>query len=245
MKTALSLLLFLLIFNPLQAQKDTSKINLLVITGGPTIRYHIDLVPSSFYGLFAGQEDLEWTHASMAEAALQTDRLHTFDVLLFYNRDDTLSHDSRKKLMEFAASGKGIVVLHHSLGNFNHWEWWWKELAGAKYQMKDEEGYPKSGYKQGESIGFIPQKDHYLAETLGEFSIIDEAYNKLWISEEVEVIYSTRNENSDGPLVWVSPYTQSRVLVIQPGHDATAHNDPNYQSLIHHSIRWVAGRTQD
>lgn len=223
-------------------ESKSKKVNLLVITGGPTLRHHIDLVPTSFYGLFMGVKDLSWTHATYDEAAFQSDKLNDFDVILFYNRSDSLTEKSKQNLTKFLESGKGLIVLHHSLGSYNDWEWWWKEVVGGKYQMKETDTTPKSDYKQGESIKMIPQKKHPITESVGEFYFEDETYKKLWISEKANILYKTDNPTSDGPTVWISPYKKSKVIVIQPGHAAPAHSNENYKKLIYRSILWASDK---
>ncbi len=247
-RISIPLLILCLYINPLFSQsssdnKDT--VNLLVITGGPTLRHQIDLVPTSFYSLFMDKKNLQWDHATRDEAALQSGNLQNYDVLLFYNRSDSISDSSKKNLRNFLESGKGLIVLHHALGSYNDWEWWYKDVIGAKYQMNETEQYPKSDFLQGETIKMIPAKEHPFSVGLGEFTLTDETYKKLWISDQVEVLYETDNETSDGPTVWISPYSKSRVLVIQPGHAASAHLNENYQKLIYNAVFWANGNSME
>ena len=230
----------LISFSQYNDEDESQSINLLVVTGGQTLRSQIDLVPTSFYNIFTESTSLKWDHATQDEAAFQSERLLEYDVILLYNRSDTLSTSSKMNLKGFLEAGKGLIVLHHSLGSYNQWDWWYKQVVGAKYQMKDSEAYPKSDYLQGEVIKMIPVKEHPITSEIGEFTITDETYKKLWISDEVEVLYRTDNKSSDGPTVWIGPYKESRVLVIQPGHDASAHLDDHYQKLIRQAIYWVS-----
>lgn len=218
---------------------NSDSLELLVVTGGPTFRHQIDLVPTSFYTLFMGYDKLIWTHATYDEAAFQTEGLDNYDVILMYNRSDSLSDESRQNLKNYLESGKGLIVLHHALGSYNNWEWWWKEVVGGKYQMKENNKFSKSDYKLGESINMIPQKEHAITNAVKRFNFVDETYKDLWISKKVEILYRTDNPNSDGPTMWISPYKKSKVVVIQPGHANTAHLDNNYKSLIYQAILWV------
>jgi len=218
----------------------SDSIKLLVVTGGPTFRHQVDLVPTSFYTLFMGYDNLIWDHATYDEAAFQTKRLDNYDVILMYNRSDSLSDESEQNLKKYLESGKGMIVLHHALGSYNNWEWWWKEVVGGKYQMKESNKFPKSDYKLGELINMIPQKDHAITNKVNSFSFVDETYKDLWISKEVEILYRTDNPNSDGPTMWISPYKNSKVVVIQPGHANTAHLDKNYKSLVYQAILWAS-----
>lgn len=133
----------------LAAASDT--VGVLVVTGGPAHYHRTELVPASFYTLLEGRPHLAWDHATDDEAAFASDLRERYDVVLFYNRSDSLSSAARDNLRTFVESGKGVVVLHHALGSYNGWPWWWREVVGGKYQMKEGD-VPASTFKQGERI---------------------------------------------------------------------------------------------
>ena len=56
------------------------------------------------------------------------------------------------------------------------------------------------------------------------------------------MLLQTTNPTSDGPVVWISPYSKSRVVYIELGHDRLAHNNPDYRELVHRAILWAGGR---
>ncbi len=225
-------------------ESGSDSLSLLVVTGGPTLRYHIDLVPSSFYTLFEGYDNISWDHASSDEAAFQSDKLTNYDILVMYNRSDSLSEKSKQCLKAFVESGKGVVILHHALGSYNDWNWWWQDVVGGKYQMKDAENFSKSDYKLNENIGAYPVENHPITKAIGSFHLKDETYKKLWISPKVKVLYKTDNPSSDGPIAWISPYSSSRVVVIQPGHANLAHKNKSYRLLVYNAIIWSGGRSE-
>lgn len=226
------------------AGSASDSLKLLVVTGGPTLRHHIDLVPSSFYTLFEGYDNIKWDHASSDEAAFQSDKLASYDVLVMYNRSDSLSEKSRQNLRSFVENGKGVIILHHALGSYNNWRWWWHDVVGGKYQMKDTEDLPKSDYKLPEHILVDVVVNHPITAIVGSFDLKDETYKKLWISPAVKILFKTDNPTSDGPIAWISPYAKSRVIVIQPGHTSTAHQNEKYRSLIYNAIIWSSGRLE-
>jgi len=228
---------------PLFAESDSASLKLLVVTGGPTLRHQIDLVPSSFYTLFEGYDNITWDHASSDEAAFQSDKLPNYDVLVMYNRSDSLSRESMQNLRSFVESGKGIVILHHALGSYNDWRWWWHDVVGGKYQMKDAGNLPKSEYKLDEHISVKTVATHPITSAVGDFHLNDETYKKLWISPAARILYETENPTSDGPIAWISAYSRSRVIVVQPGHTALAHKNADYRSLVYNAIIWSSGRS--
>jgi type 1 glutamine amidotransferase len=75
-----------------------------------------------------------------------------------------------------------------------------------------------------------------------EFHLIDETYKGMWIDPKATILLRTDHPTSDGPVAWISPYTKSRVVTIQPGHDHMTQDHPNYRQLVKNAILWAAGK---
>ena len=172
----------------------------------------------------------------MDEAAFEHDIKDEYDVVVLFNRSDTLSERAASNLVEFVESGRGLVVLHSGLSSYNGWDWWWRDVVGGKYQYAGVGNTPASGFSQGERIEFQVVSDHPITEAIGAFAMTDELYSGLGISRDARILYRTENPNSDGPLVWIGPHQRSRVIVIQPGHDASAYGNEEFRALIRECI---------
>ena len=85
-------------------------------------------------------------------------------------------------------------------------------------------------------------KKHPVTEGLSGFVIEDETYKGMWISPKVQVLLTTGNPTSDGPLAWLGRHPKARLVYIQLGHGSLAHRNPNYQRLVRNAIGWAAGR---
>jgi len=216
----------------LEAVKPAPGPRLLVVTGGHPYE-------TSFYKLF---DDFEWSHAVSNVEAFRKDIRETCDVLVLYDMQNDLPEPGRRNLRDFVESGKGLVVLHHALDNYNNWPWWWREVVGGKYQLKPDGNLPGSTYKHDQELIVRPAAKHPILAGIGEFHIQDETYKRLWISPEVKVLLTTDHPDSDGPVAWISPYAKSRVAVIQLGHDHWSHQHPAYRRLVKNAVNWGAGR---
>lgn len=217
-------------------KKILGPLRILVVTGGHP-------VPTSFYTLFEGYDDIVWDHATSDEAAFASDLRENYDVLVIFNRSDSISMTAQRNLKDFLDSGKGVVVMHSALGSYNEWKWWWHDVVGGKYQMKDTDAMRKSDYKLNEHIVTKVAAEHPITSAVGDFELCDdETYKGLWISPQAKIIYQTDNSTSDGPIVWINPHSKSRVIVIQPGHVPAAHRDVKYRALVYNSIVWAGGR---
>jgi type 1 glutamine amidotransferase len=220
-------------FTPSQPRADP--VRTLLITGGHDHE-------TSFYTLFHGYEDLARVPVTSSATAFQGDLRDKFDVLIMYDFSRDLTETGKKNLREFVESGKGIVVLHHALLNYQEWPWWYEEVVGGSYRLKRDGDIPSSNYKGNQKISVALEGEHPITRGLESFRVLDETYKHMWISRKVRPLLTTDNPNGDRLLAWVGPCTTSRVLAIQLGHGPTVFSHPAYRTLVHNSILWAAGR---
>ena len=209
-------------------------VKVLVVTGGH------DHEPS-FYSLF---EDARF--ASTVDphpGAFSGDFRERADVLVLYDMvPDIGDEKKRDNLQAFVESGKGVVVLHHAIGDNNTWPWWYQEVVGGRYLFRPEGGMPASTFKHDERIRVKVVKKHPVTDGLTDFTIQDETYKGMWISPKAEILLTTDNPTSDGPVAWLGLHPKARVVYLQLGHASAAFHDPNYQRLVRNAIVWAAGR---
>ena len=204
-------------------------LRVLLVTGGH------DHEPS-FYSVFAQQKDIV-TNVNPHPVAYNG-RLDRYDVIVMYDMVQDMPEAQKTRLKAFAESGKGLVVLHHAVVSFENWPWY-REAIGAQYFEK------KSTYKHDVEMTVEPVTQHPITRGLAKFRINDETYKGMWMSDKNTVLLRTNDPTSDGPVAWVSPYTQSRVVTIQLGHSSLAHNSPEWRTLVRNAILWAGGRLKN
>jgi type 1 glutamine amidotransferase len=207
----------------------------LLITGGHDHE-------TSFYTLFHGYEDLARMPVTSSTAAFQSDLRGKYDVLIMYDFSRDLTETGKKNLRSFVESGKGIVVLHHALLNYQAWPWWYEDVVGGSYRLQREGDIPSSTYKGDQKIFVAPEGEHPITRALGPFQVVDETYKHMWFSRKARPLLITDNPNGDRFLAWIGPCATSRVVAIQLGHGPTVFSHPAYRALIHNAILWSAGR---
>ena len=217
------------------AKTEPKPLQLLVVTGGHEY-------PTTFYTVFEGAEDLHWDHAVSNHEAFRNDIRSKYDVLVLYDLSNEITDSEKTHLRNFVESGKGIVVLHHAIADYQNWEWWYKEVVGGKYLLQAEGSMPASTYLHGQEQCVKVVAKHPITARLGAMHLWDETYKGMWISPDVQVLLRSDNPTSDGPVAWVSPYPNSRVAYIELGHGETAHLYPPYRTLVQDAIRWSAGK---
>jgi type 1 glutamine amidotransferase len=214
--------------------KDKDAVRALLVTGGHDHE-------ASFYAVFEGQRDIR-VNVDPHPAAFRAGLAQRYDVLVVYDMLQDLPEERKNNLRAFVESGKGLVVLHHALANFQNWEWWWKEAVGARYVLKEEPGLPASTYLHDVEMNVTPAAGHPIVKGLPPMRIHDEAYKGLWRAPGLQVLLTTDHPASDAAVAWIGPHPKSRVAVIQLGHGREAHENPWFRRLVRQAILWSAGR---
>ena len=217
---------------PATARRAEQPIRTLVVTGGHDHE-------ASFYTLFEGREVRATINPH--PIAFEQDLRSRFDVLVLYDMVQTIEEKQRRNLKDFVESGKGMVVLHHAIADYNDWPWW-REVVGGRYLLKPDGEKPASEYRHDVEQNVTAVADHPVTRGLAPMHFVDETYKGLWISPEVNVLLRSDAASSDGPVAWISGYTKSRVIYIELGHDRQAHLYPPYRQLVRNAIVWAAGR---
>jgi type 1 glutamine amidotransferase len=218
-------------------QPSHTPIRVLLVTGGH------DHEPS-FYSVFEGQPEMS-VNVDPHPGAFRGDPRERYDVIVLYDfvQVDQIEEARRRNLQQFVESGKGLVVLHHALCNYNSWEWWWRDVAGVRYLQRAEGNRAASTYKHDERLRITPSGSHPVLRGVEAIEITDETYKGLWLAPSNKVLLTTDNPTSDGPLAWISAYDKSRVVVIQPRHGREVHLSPRYRRVVRNAVVWSAGQS--
>jgi type 1 glutamine amidotransferase len=151
-----------------------------------------------------------------------------------------LSDTERKNFQDFVADGKGVIVLHHAIADYNNWPWFYEQIAGGKYFLKAEKGHPASTYKHDVELFVEAVAKHPVLGDIGPMHIIDEGYKFRWISPKATILLKTKHEESDDALAWVMPHDKARLVTIVLGHDKQAHVHDGFRKLVKNAIDWSA-----
>jgi type 1 glutamine amidotransferase len=209
-------------------------LRVLVVTGGHDY-------PTSFYTVFEGRPEWRWTHALSNEEAFARAIVSRFDVLVLYDFSQKLGAEGKDNLRAFAEAGKGIVVLHHAIADYQDWPWF-EELVGGRYLLKDEGEWKTSTYRHDLELLVKPAGSHPIVDPVGPLQLVDETYKGMRISAKVTPLLEIDHPDGDRYVGWVSPYEPSRVVYLQLGHDERAHGSAAYRDLVRNAILWSAGR---
>lgn len=164
--------------------------------------------------------------------------LDRVDVLV-WSANQPISSATRKALIDFANSGKGIIALHpgtwYAWNNFPEWN---AQVVGGGTRGHD---------KLGPYTVKVTNPDSPITKGVTpSFEITDELYNYNPdpAATPIEVLATATSPNTGKtfPQVFIVKHPKSRVVGITLGHDARAHDLPEYQTLLKNAVNWAAGK---
>jgi type 1 glutamine amidotransferase len=216
----------------------TRALRLLVVTGGhpydePAFRAMLDALPG-----------IAWTEARYPEAADAFAAGH--DALLFYDFRQTLSDAQRAALLNTLRRGIGAVFLHHSIHSQIDWPEYRRIVGGFWSDRPFEMDGATIGPSQacaGQQVEVrVVDRAHPITAGMDGWSWTEEPYARFWVDPAARVLLEAEHQPADRALAWCHRYENSRVVYLQPGHDAIAFGHPQYRLLLERSIRWSVDR---
>lgn len=165
--------------------------------------------------------------------------------------------------------GFGLVFLHHAIAGWPLWPEYGEIIGGRfLYRPGDVRGRrsPDSGYRHAVAHRVHVVQDHPVVDGVErDFPLTDELYLYEVFSDSVipllrsdypfdrdhfysaEQAVTGRLYSNEGwehlpgsNLVgWVKHYRNSPVVYLQPGDDAIAYENQNFQRLLENALRWV------
>ncbi len=161
------------------------------------------------------------------------------DVLLLCNNQPVNDTGTRKAIFEFVNTGHGIILAHATLWyNWKDWPEYNLQIAGGGSNGHDQ---------YGEFHVNVTESDHPVTKGVErQFAIKDERYyyQPDVAGPGIIVLANSNAEGSDKvyPSVFIVKHPKARIVSIALGHDAAAHELPEYQLLLRNAVKWVAGK---
>jgi type 1 glutamine amidotransferase len=181
-----------------------------------------------------------------------------FDVLILNDQTEWTSNPSKEppstslhapdksqrgNIETAVKAGKGVVVMHHALGDNNSWPWWYQQVTGGLLVLDDSNGMKKTTISKNISIDVKPVGDHPILIGVKPFHLAGEnGYKGMWQSSNITPLLQTTSAGSDKTIAWVGTSATSRVVCIQPGAAGQTYRNDNFKRFVRNSILWCAGR---
>ena len=222
---------------------EREPLQVLIVTGG----HDFDRKP--FFAMFEAMPGIQWKEAIQPSAndLWTEDESRKYGVIVLYDMVQEISEGQKQNLVRLLKEeGKGLVGLHHCIGDYQDWPEFRRILGGRYYLSKRrEEGIE---YQQGEFLHDqrftvqIAVRTHPITEGLKDFEIDDETYKGFYVNPGVTTLLRVDHPKSGPVIGWEHEYGKARVAYIQPGHGPTAYSNPNYRRLVENAINWAGRR---
>ena len=216
------------------------------VAGLPMNKRHVLIVgggSSHDFGRWFNQADSETLRALGNVEVTYTEQvdqiapqLAGIDVLYLSNNQPMTNQVLRDAIFQFVSSGKGLLLVHPALWyNWKDWPEYNRVLVG---------GGAKSHDKYGEFDVTVGDSSHPIMKGVSKnFKITDELYHfvKDAHGSPIKALASGKGPESDSvfPVVWTVQPPKGRVVCITLGHDAKAHEHPDYKRILQNSLLWV------
>jgi type 1 glutamine amidotransferase len=171
---------------------------------------------------------------------LDSSAIDAYDVIVFNFMNWEVpapGEKAKKKLQDFVASGKGLVMVHFSCGAWQDWPQF-VEIAGRVWDPK------LRGHDPHGKFTVTPVNDaHPVTKGMKPFETTDELYTCLAGNTPVEILATARSvvDQKDYAMAFVLKYGKGRVFHSPLGHDARALDNEAVGALFRRGAVWAAG----
>ncbi len=147
----------------------------------------------------------------------------------------SLSPAGRRTIEKHLEVGGGLLGLHTASICFDDWPAW-GDLLGAAWRWERSHHPPMA------RIDVRPTGRHPIVAGLSPFAVVDELYQELDISPDMQVIAEGRLAgDSWKPVGMVKQTGRGRSVYLSLGHDVASLDEPEHARLIARAARWAAG----
>ncbi|MCL2116958.1 MAG: ThuA domain-containing protein [Planctomycetaceae bacterium] len=223
--------------------EEEKTLNILIVTGG----HGFD--EKTFYGIF---DQMPGIHYDKISLPADMDRLapgleKEYDVLLTYDMNQfPVTEEQMENYARLIKAGMPLLVLHHSFCAYPNWAEY-RKIAGGTWLYKpaeiDGKEWKVSSGKGNVSLVIdVADKNHPITQGIDSFTVVDEAYQDIYIRSDVHVLLSTSNPEASPKVAWVDRYGEGAVFTLLLGHDKNTYENPSYQKLLQQGIQWLASQ---
>lgn len=224
------------------AAETPRPLRVLLVTGG----HGYDT--NEFLQVFRDNPEITFTHVvqPQAQAWLAADQAASWDVAVLYDMWQPIGETARANFVARLKEGKGLVVTHHAIANYQAWPEY-AQIIGARYYLEPtvRDGVRKERSKWLHDVKVpvrIADPNHPVTRGITDFEIHDETYILFDVHAGVTVLLTTDAPTSQPTLAWAKTYEAARVVYLQLGHDHLAYANPMYRKVLANAIRWAGRR---
>ena len=196
----------------------------------------IERVPMAMSAL--GPKGINFTYSDNLNS-LNKKYLDLFDAVLLYANWDSIPPPQEKALIDYVASGKGLIAVHCASYCFRNSPELVKMMGGQFWRHTWDTIRP-----------IWTRPDHPAIMGTQAFKTLDETYlhsklqadNLVLTEREIQPDqYKDKPNQKTEPYTWVRTHGQGRVFYTAYGHDENTWGQPGFMALLEKGIHWAVG----
>ncbi|GAB3493446.1 hypothetical protein GCM10027341_08750 [Spirosoma knui] len=197
----------------------------------------IERVPQLMAAL--GNKGINITYTDKLED-INPENLAQYDGLLIYANWDSIPKPQEKALLDYVASGKGVIPVHCASYCFRNSSEYVDKVVGGQFWR----------HKMDTIQTRFTQPDNAIVAGLPSFKAYDETYlhshlqadNNVLAVRDIKADQATDKPGvKEEPYTWTRQYGKGRVFYTAYGHDERTWSQPGFQQLLERGILWAVG----
>jgi hypothetical protein len=149
---------------------------------------------------------------------------------MIYANHEQITPEQENALLSFVEKGKGFIPVHCASFCFQNSPKY-INLVGGQFLKHGTDTFTAS----------IIKKDHFIVNSLNEFSTWDETYVHDKIAPDITVLMERVEADHHEPWTWIKEFGKGRVFYTAYGHDERTWSNPGFQQLMKEGILWAVG----
>lgn len=197
----------------------------------------IERVPQLMAAL--GNKGINITYTDKLED-LNPDNLNKYDGLLIFANWDSIPKPQEKALLDYVASGKGLIPVHCASYCFRNSAEYVDKVVGGQFWRH------RMDTIQTRTV----QPNNPIMMGLQSFKAYDETYLHSHLQADNNVLAvrdikadqaKDKPDQKEEPYTWTRLYGKGRVFYTAYGHDERTWSQPGFQQLLERGILWAVG----
>ncbi len=194
----------------------------------------VERVPTIMAAL--GSRGVNFTYTDKLED-INPKNLAKFDALMIYANWDEITPEAEKALVDYVASGKGLLPIHCASYCFRNSPEYVKMVGGQFWRHTMDSIRTNT-----------VQPNHPIMQGLKPFTAYDETYlhdklqddnNVLAVREIKPDQFKDKPNQKTEPYTWTRTHGKGKVFYTAYGHDERTWKNPDFQELIYRGIIWA------
>lgn len=161
---------------------------------------------------------------------LNPENLAHYHAIMLYGNAPHIEPEEETALLDFVASGKGLVTLHAGIAMFANSDAY-TNLVGGTFKSHGVGTFTVNHVKP----------NHPAIKGVAPFTSWDESYIHMRHNPDKTILAVHEEDGRREPWTWVREHGEGRVFYTAWGHDERTWSNEGFHKLVEQGLRWAVG----